>query len=427
MGTTTSTNSAVENLLTPEDRVILDSVPHYLAAGLALQSWWVEADRNNSYAESFPLIRSFNMPERAFGFFDQLRFEGKNLAVMGNVQEMFYDRPRTRSATPAASEAEWMRLQIREFILHYFMRISSFREPEAVGSRGSSPPPDFLSDFSWCAKEHIERVGFGFTQLYYKLAGTGEIGKFPTEQASAVVDVRELGSKYEWIVVKVKIFDFNVKVGIGEKGPAVSYALDEESLLVLTRDFITDKDNPAAGVLGEYGIGYAFIKNPTKGVVDIAYGPGEFDAAVELINFRVDNKGCAKVRMVFVANRPDKIVDVSLDPVDWGFRVADVLSFGTASNLLKQIKTSVDQFPSPLKGASFDPVYGFISLANGVSAGEAARQLCISRTQLDVDFLVQHFQQHYTTIVGSLLVWNLVPNWLDTQTIPRWVIEGKSS
>ena len=93
MGTTTSTNSAVENLLTPEDRVILDSVPHYLAAGLALQSWWVEADRNNSYAESFPLIRSFNMPERAFGFFDQLPGEVGPLAQPQRRQEILAARP----------------------------------------------------------------------------------------------------------------------------------------------------------------------------------------------------------------------------------------------------------------------------------------------------------------------------------------------
>jgi hypothetical protein len=66
-------------------------------------------------------------------------------------------------------------------------------------------------------------------------------------------------------------------------------------------------------------------------------------------------------------------------------------------------------------------------LANAVTGGQAAQQLCISREQLDKDFLVQHFMQHYVTIVGSLLTWRQIPNWLDAAALPDWVVAGRSS
>ena len=51
----------------------------------------------------------------------------------------------------------------------------------------------------------------------------------------------------------------------------------------------------------------------------------------------------------------------------------------------------------------------------------------ISRRQLEKDFLVQHFKQHYVTIVGSLLTWRQIPDWLDGRALPEWVLTGKSS
>ena len=76
---------------------------------------------------------------------------------------------------------------------------------------------------------------------------------------------------------------------------------------------------------------------------------------------------------------------------------------------------------------SLDPVYGFVSLANILSANQAAQQLCISREQLNKDFLAQHFTQHYVTLVGSLLTWRQIPDWLDSAALPEWVVLGRSS
>src|ERR1041384_8004400 len=176
---------------------------------------------------------------------------------------MLYDQPRTPAASRTAA-AEWMRDQVREFVLHYFMRISAFREPEAYVPDRPFLPPGFLQRLSWCPQEDILRRGFGFRQLYYKLKGTGEVGKFPTRERPAIVDLREIGTKYEGIVLRVRIFDFNFPFKpFGPGGPAVVVPLNEQSNLIMSNAFVEDEQNPEHGVLGRYGLGYAFVKELT--------------------------------------------------------------------------------------------------------------------------------------------------------------------
>src|SRR5262249_16020698 len=159
-----------------------------------------------------------------------------------------------------------------------------FRQPEAYVDHAPHNAPPFFSSLSGCPQPVIERVGFGFSQLYYKLRETGQIGRFTGADEHASVGLREIGVKYEWIVLKVRIFDFKFTFRpFGAEALELGLPLKEESYLVLSRDFITNEDRPRPGVLGEYGLGYAFIKNPVEEM--LAYGPGEFDAAIELINF----------------------------------------------------------------------------------------------------------------------------------------------
>src|SRR6267142_3239062 len=124
------TNGAVPGtasaVMTDQDRAILDRVEGTLADGVELESWW---DRTNpdGFAEKFDLERVFNRPANSFGFFDQVQLSGSVLPVMGNFQDMFYDRPRTPTNLNRTA-AEWMGGQIQEFVLHYFMRVSAFRQ-----------------------------------------------------------------------------------------------------------------------------------------------------------------------------------------------------------------------------------------------------------------------------------------------------------
>jgi hypothetical protein len=312
---------------------------------------------------------------------------------------------------------------MREFVLRYFMRVSDFREPEGYAELGRHPSSGWPELLSWCPREDVSLKGFGFEQLYYKRRGTGEVGKFSAQERFAIVDLREIGRTYDWIVVKVCIFDFNFRFRpFGSGNPQIVVPLQEDSFLVLTRDFIQEQDDPEPGVLGRYGLGYAFIKNPSEGV--LAFGPGEFDAAIERIDFEVRENGQTRVAMAFVANRPERLVNFSFDPFGLGLRIADFASLGLASRLFGPFWRALDGIPRPR--LELDPVYAYVDVMNLLTGGAAAEELCISRDQLDREFLVKHFMQHYQTVAGSLATWRLVRDWLDVASLPEWAIHGRS-
>ena len=406
-----------------EEDAVLASVDYYLAAGRELKRWFDRADASQSYREKFELTRTFNRPELSYGFFDEIPLFGSTMPVMGNVQDMFYDQPRVPAGLRQPA-TEWLRAQIREFVLHFFMRVSDFRDPEVYVPSDRTAPPGTLRAISWCPKEEIRREGFGFSQIFYKLAGTGEIGRFPEERQFEIVDLREIGPKYEWIVVKVRIFDFSFKFKpAGPDGPELVFALNEESYLVLSAEFIADEDHPEPGVLGRYTLGYSFIKSPNRGA--IAYGPGQFEAAFESIQFRILDNGEIYVRMIFVVNQPVNIALLEIDPIGWSWRLADVASLGVSSRLLGPFKDTLSAV-WPRFGA-FDPVFTYIRLANAATAGWAAGGLCISRQSIFKDFLIQHHKQHFAAVSGSLLTWRQICDWLDRGSIPDWVVAGVSS
>jgi hypothetical protein len=399
------------------DALVLGTVDGYLRQGLALKRWYDRALPGTQFAEVFDLARTANRPDRSFGFFDKVRMPDGDMSVMGNYQEMLYDQPRGLPGPDPRSWWDW-REQVREFVLHYFMRISSFTRPEASASTGYPDPSLYRGGLSWCPGDTEKRLGFGFSQLYYKLRDTGEIFRFPEHERFAIVDLRDIGVKYEWVVLKVRIFDFSLSLQpFGPDTPQVVLELNESSYLVVTQDFITDAENPAPGVMGRYGFGYAFIHNPIPDVA--AYGPGEFDAAYEEIVFEVADNGAISVRMAFVANRPHGATRLELKPVEFGFRVADLFSLGLASRFFASVKNSLN-----FSLGTIDPLYLYIRLANLVTANQAADMLCISREQLDRRFLLQHFTQHYETVIGSLMTWRQIRDWRDARSLPAWVVSG---
>jgi hypothetical protein len=403
--------------LTDHDRAVLSSVDHYLAAGLQLKRWWEQTSATTAFATYFDLGLTFNRPDTGYGFFDQIHVGGQTFQAMG------FDRLKTPQAqTPAA--AQWLREQLREYVLRYFMRVSDFRQPQGFTADERLAPSPYLRPFSLCPQEDPRRIGFGFSQLFYKLRGSEQIGRFPEEERFAIVDLREIGPKYEWIVVRVRIFDFSFTyTPFGAESPQVILPLSEASYLVLSGDFIAHEDDPAPGVLGRYSLGYAFIKEPAGGL--LAWGPGQFDAAIELFEFLADEDGRIRVEMAFVANRPRRLLNLPFNPVDWSFTLADLMTFGLTSRLFAPLKAMLEHLP--LSGGNIDPVYTFIWLANAFSGGQAAQQLCLSAEDLDKQFLVKHFMQHYQTVAGALQTWRQIPDWRDSSALPAWVVRGVSA
>src|SRR5262249_8043940 len=135
--------------------------------------------------------------------------------------------------------------------------------------------------------------------------------------------------------------------------------------------------------------------------------------------------GRIRVDMTFVANRPTAVASIPLDPVRFGCDALDILSRGASSALTAPLRSFTAQ--SPLSGVTFDPVYTFITLANLMTAGYAARELCISREQVEKLLILLHFNKHYQAVAGSIQTWRQIRNWLDEASLPRWVVTGEST
>jgi hypothetical protein len=328
---------------------------------------------------------------------------------------MFYDRQKLATG-------ETIRAQLREFVLRYFMRVSHFRQPEAIPAGQRASTSFFQRAISWLPEEEDRRIGFGYQQLYYKLRESGKIGKFAADEQNAIVDLREIGAVYDWIVLKVDIFDFNLQFApFGGNSLKVQLPLKESTYLLVGPPFIKNCEDPEPGVLGQYGFGYAFLPYaPEPGL--IAYGPGHFAAGLQTVDFKVMKDGEIRARAAFLVNRPTKIATIDVAPIDWGFQMADMLTFNMASRVMAPMKALAQLLP--LRVNQVDPVSGYIWMANTITGGMAGRQLGISKEVLEKRMLVQHFMQHYEMLVNSLLVWRTVPDWTDTDRLPDYCRRG---
>ena len=403
-------------LLTEDDSALLGGVEQAVAEAVALQHWWEAVDRAGAYSDKFQIMRTFNPADTSFGFFDVATLPGdRELPVMGVFQDLSYDRPK-------AAEAMVYRDQLRAFVLRYFMRVSDYRAPEAFVDENREGRGLHIPGLSWCPRPGDTRQGFGYRQLFYKLRRSGRVGKFPPAQQGAIVDLREIGPIYEWIVASVRIFDFTLTFRpFGGEQPYLTIPLSEETPIVLAKPFIRAVDDPGPGLLAEYGFGYAVLRNPlARG--PLVYGPGRFGPGFQLIDFKIRDSGEIRVCLTFVINRPQQILDVPLDPFTWSAQLANLVSLGLTSRVFAPFYALLQQTSRAAPG--FDPIFGYVDLVNALTGGRAAEDLCISRVQLEKDMLVQHFMQHYTLITGSLMTWRQVPDWLSPE-LPAWVLSGR--
>lgn len=406
--------------LSEQDQAILAQVELSLANARTIKAWWEQAGAANAFAERFDLMQTFNRRDQSFNFFDSTTLNGEPMPIMGVVQDIFYDHQ--KSPNP-----ERWREQLREFVLRYFMRISDFRRPEEIKTDGQSFLASYLRSFDWYRQSQIERDGFGYSQRYYQLRDSGVQGKFPEDYTSAIVDMREVGTKYEWVVCNVRIFDFKIEVKpLGVEFPHAVFPLKEESLLILSPDFIVNTEtSDEEGVIGQYGFGYALLKEPPDDSL-LAYGPGKFDAGFQLIHFRLFETGEVRVKLVFVVNRPKQIMKLSAaQPIAWSVALVDRLSFGMMSPVVEPVKRMLNS--TPLGQSAFDPFSTLLSLLNLSSGGLAAKEFGLSREEMEKNMMIRHYIQHYEMIIASLLTWRQIPDWCASDEIPEWVKTGTSS
>jgi hypothetical protein len=404
--------------LTDKDRDLLKDVDRALAEGLALKRWWEKTNAAGSYAKRVELVREFNESQSSFAFFDEVSLDGQTLPVMGTVDHMLYDKQKDKPT-------ERLRDQFREFILHYFMRVSSYHPPAAIVATGQSRHADVRSYFqplSWCPAGAYDLAGFGYSQHYFKLRDSGLIGKFRERDWYTIVDLREIRERFDWIIIKVRIFDIGLAFRpFGEQSFSIDLPQTEEFYLVISPDFVTCQDNPSPEVLGRYGFGYAILKREGNRSV-FRRSEDIFKTGFQSLNFELDHKGQSTVQLVMAINRPKKVLDMDLNPVTVSVGLADILSFGFASQLLSPMRDTLEKL-SPSIG-SFDPLTAYMTLAETVSSGISAEQLCISLDTIEKQMLLQNFLQHYDLIVGSIVTWRQTQDWLDPRQLPAQAITG---
>jgi hypothetical protein len=408
--------------LTEQDLGVIQDVDRALEDGLKLKRWWEKIDETNSYKGQFQLVRTHNKADRGVGFMDVAPLNGQAFPVMGVIQEMPFDRP--KQAPPEA-----VRDEFRQFVLHYFLRVASFQLPDFYVEEGAIKRRDvrrLLEPFSLCPDRTDAKGGFGYSQLYYKLKGSGYVGKFLSKDEFRIIDLRQIGDKYDWIVLKTHVFDFNIAFSpFGPDVFTVNIPLNEETYLAISKDFVKNRDNPSPDLLGQYGVGYALLKPaPHKSI--FAYGPGYFSAGFQLIDFDVTKEGQTYSRMVFVANRPQQVLSIDLDAVKLGFGLADLMSLGLASRVLRPVRNILERFSPRINGV--DPVGAYMWVANLLTANLASEQMCTSLETLEVNpMLLTHYMEHYRLIAGGLMTWRHVQDWLNRDDIPERVVTGIGS
>lgn len=399
---------------------MLSRIDNALFAGQALKQWTLSLNEQSWKTRTFPLIRTFNGADTSFGFFDEVKLGNADVPVMGEIEDRQFDHSKCLTMDTLNEE-------LREFTLKYLMRVSDFRRPHA--STRERPRRGWLPEaLSLCPQTDGGREGFGYSQLWFKLRSDGTIGRFPREERFRIIDMRDLFETYQWVVLRIRIFDFSVTLNpLGNKNPQITAPLEESSFVVLSSDFIDDQNKPevdASGrtIIGRYGFGYAFVKGSDE---LLSYGPGQFDAAFQEIQFRMYEDGETRVKLVFVANRPKHITNISIAPLSWAASLANTVTLGIAASFIDSLQPTLNRFPFRL--GTIDPISLGVNVANLATGNQAARQLCISREQLEKTFLVKHFDQHYEMINGALQTWREIPDWTNEASLPEWVKTGVSS
>jgi hypothetical protein len=409
--TTSSVPPPAAHLTTLERNVLASAEPS-LANGLALKAWLDGAFADNSFEERFALTLSGYRHENSFGFFGRARLpDGSMLPVMGNVQEMFFDQQRDGAHHPQSIAR--VNRELREFVLRYFLRVTSFAQPEpaAAGIVGQTSNTLDEGDLD----------GFGYTQYFYKSAHDGSVNRFSKDDRFRMVDAREIGPLYRWTLGHVNFWNFRMTGDFpGGLGLGWSVAIPTECFIVFPSEFVIDRANPEPGVLGEYGMGYVAILDPYPTVIN--FGPGHFSAAIQLFHWRVYANGEIRARLIFVSNRIRNATEVTVDPVSWALQLGNFASFGLAKPFLRPIENLWNATPKPT--VRVDPVFGAGDIINRLTGG-AARHWAIDRVQFDRNLLYKHFSEHYVAVSGAGATWREVPDWLDEKAIPSYVKEGR--
>jgi hypothetical protein len=419
---------------TEAEQYVLDHVPQAYKDGLELKAWYERKAATGSFDDKFDLVRETNIPAHDYGYLDTARIGGKDVKVFGDVQEQFFDQPKELAAGGKVP-AGWSE-QLREFVLKYFLHVSSAHQIEPVPQRtgaASHPPLAFLSA---CLKDRHDRGGIGFYQLAYKKKDGGKVGWFSEAEQFDFVDLTELGTKYDWVLAKARLYQFSLTIyPVGPLFPFTFADPYEHVYVLFMPEFVVDEPrvggkrtvvDPETGdehkVLAEYGFGFSLVQNLSS-YAPVTIGPQIFDLGMQYFRFRLLEDGRISSKMVFCANQLTYLFRLNANPLVWPLRAAEALSLKLAPGLTKPLQGLIDALP--LSDVWIDVVFDAVRALDVLTLGEAAKRYCISVEQIQKDVLIKHDMVFYGMIADTLRIWRQVRDWTDAAAIPAWVRFGE--
>lgn len=431
--TDTSTNQLqayVDNgTLTREDAAILPHIPRADRLGRELKEWYEDHAERRAFTNEFPLLEFFGASDDTdSGYIESAELPSGQFAIMGEKQNLLFDTTRSTSGqAPTAAQVERVNEQMREFALRYFMRITSPRAP--IAEPVKSDPAPFLGWLDQAPRMGDERDNIGFFQLYGQRAGTQELEVFSKADQQTVVDMRELGTTYDWVLVKARLFDFELQFNVappllGFRFPFTFLAHQEFLYGLMTPAFLCDERNPRPGVVGEYGMGFSLVA-PPPGESPLTFGPEAFTMGMNYFRFVVHETGEIRTTVTFSSNQLAGIVPLPVSPVNWGLLGLDLLTNGHASDLLGPLTEEANRLP--LARARFDPVLSSIKALNRFTGGALGRDYGISTENIFKWILRKHGTVFNHQMAESARVWRAFPDWLATDSLPEYIRRGRKA
>ena len=388
-----------------------------LAQAQDLKRWWAEVEAGKAPIERFELFPASPGMEPTYGFFGEAPIQGQIIPVMGDLGDYFFDQPRVPDSD-LEQAAQWMVEQAKEFALHYWMRVQAWALPLSYPELDQNQAPRYLKIFSWCFAADPELGGIRNVQRYYKLRESGQVGEFPAVDKTAIVDLRDLKTTYDWITVDRRFFNFNVT--LSTDGDRLSLVLPVPSIthLVMNDSLIVNEPGRNGTTLGEFGVGFGLIKTPAEGV--IALGSAKSQPALGLQFLRVLSSGEIRLRTVTILARPAKLLNLPPNPLTWGLQAAELATLGAAQRFTKPIEKLLKQVPLPRIG--FDPLLASFNMLNKLNS-----RINLPFTSQD-DFEKEMLARNAVGLREGLLctrpTWLQIPDWVNGP-IPDWVRLGR--
>lgn len=379
-----------------------------LAEAHDLKAWWGRAEsgllsRANGAGsfEIFPAAPEAGL-KPTMGFFAEAPIGGKSVAVMGHVTDAFFDRPMAKANAKKAA-AERFRAQAEEFALHYWLRNQVEVLPEPLPELGRPALPPFLELFSWAPPPNLELQGVNHVQQSFKTSA-GQLGTFTDSEALRIVDLRLLGPEYAWVQLNQQLLSFDFTLNAGNEISLV-IPLRRTVPVAMDASLAINRTNPAPGVLGEYGVGFARIACPT-GL--LRFGPDKDQPGLDLQFLRILDSGEIRLRSVTIVAVPAKLLDLSWNPLRWSLGLFDALTLGTARDMTRPVREALDRLPE----VPIDPVEALSGLR---PAG---------KREMLKHVLAQEASRNLKTLLATRQIWMTGRDWLNPQVLPSWIHTG---